>query len=381
MSSPASTTTSAATDRHWLDRAAALAVRGHGGVSPNPLVGCVIVDQRGDKVGEGHHRRCGGDHAEVRALTQAGSKARGATLYVTLEPCAHVGRTPACVDAITRAGVVRVVFGVRDLHHEASGGADALRAAGIAVTHLPSDAAMDVTAPFLWNLKTGLPWITAKWAKSIDGRIATRTGDSQWFSGVRARALVHRERGRVDAILTGMGTVRSDDPLLTARSVRTKRLAKRVIIAPRGDLPLDSALVRSASETPVIMACLPTVTGDVVEPLEERGVTVHRGVPEGTRLNLRETLRDIGAAHDIRTVLAEAGPGLISSLLDADLVREIAVFVAPLLVGDDQAPPPIRGFAPATVSAATRLTLRGQYRRGDDILVRYGVPVRPNSAG
>jgi len=240
---------------------------------------------------------------------------------------------------------------------------------------------MDVTAPFLWNLKTGLPWITAKWAQSIDGRIATRTGDSQWFSGARARALVHRERGRVDAVLTGMGTVRSDDPLLTARSVRTKRLAKRVIIAPRGDLPLDSALVRSASETPVIMACLPTVTGDVVEPLEERGVTVHRGVPEGTRLNLRETLRDIGAAHDIRTVLAEAGPGLISSLLDADLVREIAVFVAPLLVGDDQAPPPIRGFAPATVSAATRLTLRGQYRRGDDILVRYGVPVRPNSAG
>jgi diaminohydroxyphosphoribosylaminopyrimidine deaminase/5-amino-6-(5-phosphoribosylamino)uracil reductase len=302
-------------------------------------------------------------------------------MYVTLEPCTHEGRTPACTGAIARAGIARVVYGVSDPHPEASGGAAVLREAGIEVTHLPTKAATDVTDPFLWNLRTGLPWMTAKWAQSIDGRIATRTGDSQWFSGTRARSLVHRERGRVDAILTGMGTVRSDDPLLTARNVRCKRIAKRVIIAPRGDLPLESALVRSAREVPVILACLPTVTTEVLGPLESRGVIVHRGVPEGTRLNLRDTIRDIAAAHDIGTVLAEAGPGLISSLLDADLVREIAVFVAPLLVGDDQAPPPIRGFAPAAVSAVTRLTLRGQYRRGDDMLVRYGVPERPNSAG
>jgi diaminohydroxyphosphoribosylaminopyrimidine deaminase/5-amino-6-(5-phosphoribosylamino)uracil reductase len=302
-------------------------------------------------------------------------------MYVTLEPCSHQGRTPPCVDAIIRAGIARVVFGVCDPTREAAGGGELLRRAGIEVTHTQTSAATDVTAPFLWSQRTGLPWITAKWAQSVDGRIATRTGASQWFSGDRARALVHRERGRVDAVLTGMGTVRSDDPLLTARNVRCKRIAKRVVIAPRADLPLDSALVQSARETPVILACLPTAAAETQQALKDHGVIVHKGVPEGTRLDLRETISELATAHDIRTVLAEAGPGLISSLLDVDLVREIAVFVAPLLVGDDQAPPPIRGFAPATVEAARSLVLRGQYRRGNDMLVRYGVPEKPNSAG
>jgi len=193
--------------RMLLDRAVRLASRGHGGAEPNPMVGCVIVDPEGRVVGEGFHARCGGPHAEIEALRAAGGRARGATAVVTLEPCAHRGRTGPCADALIEAGVARVLYAVPDPNPIARGGAARLREAGIAAERVRHAGADELARPFVKRMTTGLPWVSAKWAQSLDGAIALASGESKWISGGRSRAMVHRERGRVDAILTGIGTV------------------------------------------------------------------------------------------------------------------------------------------------------------------------------
>ncbi|MDG1838493.1 MAG: bifunctional diaminohydroxyphosphoribosylaminopyrimidine deaminase/5-amino-6-(5-phosphoribosylamino)uracil reductase RibD [Phycisphaerales bacterium] len=366
-------------DRRWLGRAAALALRGHGGAEPNPLVGCIILNVSGDPVGDGYHAHCGGPHAEVRAITAAGEQCRGGTLYVSLEPCSHHGRTPPCCDAIVKAGLSRVVFGCVDQDADAGGGQKILASHGLRVDHVPSSACDEVLSPFVWRKQTGLPWITVKWAQSIDGCIATRSGHSQWISGPSSRALVHRERGRVDAILTGIGTVRHDDPQLTARKVRKRRTACRVVIDPRAELPVDSALVRTIDEAPLLLVHGPKANRDALQLLHAKGVITHQGEMKGPRLCLQNVLAALSKKHDIATMLVEAGPGLIGPLLEESLVNEIAVFIAPLLVGDPQATPPLSGRAPADIAAATRLELRSRHTRGSDILLRYGV--NPKSTG
>ena len=366
-------------DRRWLGRAAALALRGHGGAEPNPLVGCIILDVSGSPVGDGYHARCGGPHAEVRAITAAGEQCRGGTMYVSLEPCSHHGRTPPCCDAIVKAGLKRVVFGCIDQDADAGGGRQVLASHGLRIDHVQSSACDDVLSPFVWRQQTGLPWLTVKWAQSIDGRIATRSGHSQWISGPSSRALVHRERGRVDAILTGIGTVRHDDPQLTARNVRKRRTACRVVIDPRAELSVDSALVRTIAEAPVLIVHGPKADRDSVALLHAKGVITHEGEMRGPRLSLKHTLAALSKEHAIATMLVEAGPGLIGPLLEESLVNEVAVFIAPLLVGDPQATPPLSGRAPADISDTTRLELRSRHTRGGDVLLRYGV--NPKSTG
>jgi diaminohydroxyphosphoribosylaminopyrimidine deaminase/5-amino-6-(5-phosphoribosylamino)uracil reductase len=358
-------------EQHWLDRAARLALRGHGGVQPNPLVGCIIIDAAGVVVGSGYHRQAGGPHAEVAAIKMTGDRAQGSTLYVTLEPCSHHGRTPPCVDAIITAGINAVVYAESDPNPQASGGADALRAAGVDVRQVSSTLCTALITPFAHRLRTGLPWITAKWAQTLDGYIATRTGHSQWISGERSRHLVHRERGRVDAILTGIGTVTADDPMLTARGVRARRVATRIVVDPWAQLPLGSALVRTAPTTPVIVLCLPTALPDRIAALRQRGVHVHSGSETTDRLNLTDHMKYLSAKHNIATVLVEAGPGLCTSLLKEHLINELAVFVAPLLMADEHATPPLHGIAPAAITDAHSLTLYAHHRRGDDVLMRY----------
>ncbi len=367
-------------DQFWLDRAAKLAVRGHGGAEPNPLVGCIVLDAAGVVVGSGHHRRVGGPHAEIIALQAAGQAAAGGTMYVTLEPCSHHGRTPPCTEAVIAAGITTVVYGEADLHPEASGGAGVLAAAGIETRQVPTSSCASLLAPFAWRLGTGLPWVTAKWAQTLDGRIATRSGHSQWISGERSRRLVHRQRGRVDAILTGIGTVKADDPMLTARDVTVRRTATRVIVDPRAELPIDSALVRTANVSPVIALCLPMAPMPRIEALRERNVYVHIGSETEDRLDLAAHLGHLSSEHHIATMLVEAGPGLLSSLLDAHLINELAVFIAPMLMADDQASPPLRGSVPATIAETHMLTLRTHHRRGDDVIARYLVG-RPKSDG
>lgn len=354
-------------DLAMLARAARLALRGHGGAEPNPLVGCVIT--RGDRiVAEGMHRICGEAHAEAMALARAGIEARGATVYITLEPCNHHGRTPPCSHALVAAGVARVVYAQPDPNPIAVGGAETLRQAGIRVDLVASPACDDLNAPFLYRLATQLPWVTAKWAQTIDGNIATRTGDSKWISCERSRRMVHRERGRVDVIMTGLGTATADDPALTARSGTARRTALRVLIDPQLAAPTTLRLLDIAT-APTLVACLPhLVHGGPANGLRERGVDVAALGPRG---QIRPLLEALVRERAISNVLVEAGGGLTGDLLREGLVNEAWVFVAPLSLGDVDGRRPIRGDAPERLSEARSWRLVSSRVRDDDVVLRY----------
>ena len=350
----------------WMERAARMALRGHGGAEPNPMVGCVILDAHGNFVAEGYHRRCGGPHAEIEALVRARERARGGTAIVTLEPCNHHGRTGPCSQALVRAGVARVAYGCPDPNPAAAGGGETLRAAGIEAFHLPCAGATRVTAPFLHRVRTGLPWVVAKWAESADGRIATRPGEPRWISSERSRAMVHRERARVDAILTGMGTVTTDDPVLTVRGTRARRVPLRVVWDPRLLITDDRALVRTAREVPVLVACTPeafAARAAHAEALRAVGVDV-RPVS-----GLRDLLRSL-AAGGASTVLVEAGAGLVGALLQDGLVNDAWVFTAPHAIGD--AGP--RSMAPMDATALAPLECIWNGVRGGDRVALYRFP-------
>ena len=360
-------TDTTAFDVAMLRRAARLALRGHGGGEPNPLVGCVLTI--GDRViAEGFHRRCGEAHAEAMALARAGSLARGATAYVTLEPCNHHGRTPPCSRALIGAGVARVVYAQRDPNPVAVGGAEALRAAGIAVEELRDDRCDLLNAPFLHRLRTRVPWVIAKWAQTIDGAIATRTDSSKWISSERSRRMVHRERGRVDVVMTGIGTAKADDPALTARHGRVRRRALRLLIDPTLAAPRELQLL-DATQAPTLVACLPDhVHGGPANGLRERGVDVAGLGPRG---EIRPLLEALVRERGISTVLVEAGGGLVGDLLREDLVQEAWVFLSPCTLGDVEARRPIRGDAPESIRDARRWTLVDHRVRGGDLALRY----------
>ena len=270
-----------------LELAARAASRSAGHVEPNPMVGAVLV-RAGRVIGIGHHRVYGGLHAEREAIANCraqGNDPRGATLYCTLEPCCHTGKQPPCTEAAIEAGIARVVYARPDPHEVSGGGHAVLEKAGIP-TGLSgeSENATRLSDPFVMGVKSGRPWVIVKWAQTIDGRIATRTGESQWISSARSRARVHRLRGRVDAILTGSGTVMADDPMLNARGARVRRVARRVVIDTDLETPLESKLVRSAGDYPTLIACSKElVTADICaarrDALEAAGVEL-LGVPE-----------------------------------------------------------------------------------------------------
>ncbi|MCP4937586.1 MAG: bifunctional diaminohydroxyphosphoribosylaminopyrimidine deaminase/5-amino-6-(5-phosphoribosylamino)uracil reductase RibD, partial [Phycisphaeraceae bacterium] len=264
-------------DRSMLERAVRTALRGHGEAEPNPSVGCVIADAAGRVVGEGRTTRPGGPHGEIVALRQAGTAARGGVAWTTLEPCNHHGRTPPCVDALIEAGIARLVVGSVETNEVASGGIARLRDAGIEVEiRSDVDAVRRLHAGFHRRVSTGRPWVVAKWAETFDGALATPPGVSPWISGRRALRMVHRERGRVDAILTGIGTVIADDPRLDARDVRRRRTAKRIVIDPDLQFPADAAMLRTPGGE-VVIACRPeaaTSNPDAVRGLEAAGARI-----------------------------------------------------------------------------------------------------------
>jgi diaminohydroxyphosphoribosylaminopyrimidine deaminase/5-amino-6-(5-phosphoribosylamino)uracil reductase len=359
-------------DRAMLARAARIALRGHGGAEPNPMVGCVLVDATGAVVAEGFHRRVGEAHAEAMALARARSlgveRARGITAYVTLEPCNHHGRTPPCSEALLAAGVRRVVYAQPDPNRIASGGAARLAAAGIDVELVPSPACDELNAPFLHRIATGLPWVVAKWAQTIDGAIATRTGHSAWISNARSRRMVHRERGRVDAIVTGVGTAIADDPQLVARGVRVRRTALRILVDPALEAPTTLKLF-DPSIAPTLVACRPErLHGGPANGLRERGIEL---APLGARGEVRPLFEALARERGIATILVEAGGGLVGDLLREDLVQEAWVFVAPRTMGDTDARRPVRGDAPTSIADARRWRLLSMHRRGDDVMLRY----------
>ncbi len=341
-------------DAWHMRRALELAAEGQGRVEPNPMVGCVVA-RGAEIIGEGWHRRYGGDHAEVEALRLAGDRARGGTLYVTLEPCCHQGKTPPCSQAIVAAGVRRVVAAMADPFPQvAGGGLESLRAEGIEVeSGLLEHEARRLNAPYLKLLRTGLPWIIAKWAMTLDGKIATHTGQSQWISSPASRELVHKLRGRVDAIMVGSRTADVDDPLLTARPPGP-RTAARVVVDRRASLRSGSQLLQTAREAPVLVAAGSDAPEADRLRLTAAGceVLLCEGLTHQERID--SLLRELGRRR-MTNVLVEGGAGLLGALLDACHIDEVHVFIAPKLFGGTEAPGPIAGRGFAEMAAASEL--------------------------
>jgi diaminohydroxyphosphoribosylaminopyrimidine deaminase/5-amino-6-(5-phosphoribosylamino)uracil reductase len=352
------------TDDDWMRRALELAERGRGSVEPNPLVGAVVV-RDGTLVGEGWHERFGGPHAEVNALAAAGDAARGATLYVTLEPCCHHGKTPPCTDAILRAGIKRVVAAMADPFPEVAGHGHAiLRDAGVVVDGGIGEAvARELNRPYLTLLRLGRPYVHAKWAMSLDGKIATRTRRSKWISGDAARGLVHELRGRMDAIIVGAGTVRADDPLLTARPPGPRTAAR--IVLTTAELPTDSQLLQTAADVPVVIATV----GRVPDPSYDRtGIEVLELPAKDGRPSVAALLQELGRRR-LTNVLVEGGAAVFGSFHDAGLIDELHVFVAPKVIGGAAALPPVGGSGLETVNGGRPLSLSRWEQIGDDLYV------------
>jgi diaminohydroxyphosphoribosylaminopyrimidine deaminase / 5-amino-6-(5-phosphoribosylamino)uracil reductase len=355
-------------DLWHMRRALELAVRGQGLVEPNPMVGCVIA-QGAEIIGEGFHRRFGGPHAEIEALRIAGDRAAGATLYVTLEPCCHQGKTPPCTKAVLASGVQRVVVAQPDPFPEVQGGGiTELRAAGLTVDVGVLEAeAWRVNAPYLKLVTLAQPWIVAKWAMTLDGKIATHTGESRWISGPQSRQLVHAIRGRVDAIMVGRATAERDDPLLTARPPGP-RTALRVVLDTNASLTDDRQLVRTARETPVLVAVGPSSLDADRLRLRNAGCEVYvcNGDTHAERLN--DLLIELGRRR-LTNVLVEGGGRLLGSLLDARQIDEVHIFVAPKLLGGATAPTAVAGQGIAAVSQAMRLQTPEVRQVGDDTYI------------
>jgi diaminohydroxyphosphoribosylaminopyrimidine deaminase/5-amino-6-(5-phosphoribosylamino)uracil reductase len=357
-------------DEAMMRRAMRLAARGQGFVEPNPMVGCVIV-KRGRVIGEGWHRQFGGPHAEVDALRRCKESPRGATVYVNLEPCCIFGKTPPCTDALIDAGVKRVVAAMHDPNPRIAGrGLKQLRKAGIAVENGVMEAeASWLNAPFIKFMTQKRPWVILKWAQSLDGKIATRTGDSKWISGSESRKHAHATRGRVDAIVVGVNTVIADDPMLTCRDAPVKRVATRVVLDSRLRTPLRAQLVRTAKRIPTWIFHTPHAPGAREAALAKAGcrlikvplepLLVRRENPtRGSRASLSavslppllETLHTEGFSN----VLVEGGAAALGSFLDAGLADEVHTYVAPLLIGGRDATAALGGRGPARVNAARR---------------------------
>lgn len=355
----------------WMRHALALAAKGRGFVEPNPLVGAVVLDSAGRLAGEGWHQKFGGPHAEVFALAAAGERARGGTLVVTLEPCCHHGKTPPCTDAVLKAGIARVVVAMTDPFPKVAGGGIAiLRAAGVEVhVGLCEAEAVALNAPYLKLIRTGRPWVHAKWAMTLDGKIATHTGDSKWISGEESRRKVHELRGCVDAIIVGRGTVVADDPLLTARPAGV-RVASRVVISGSGDLPERCQLRATARDVPVIVY---TANAHKFAGWAADGAEV---VAFGDNaMSLDAVLADLGRRR-FTNVLVEGGAGLLGSLLDAGAADEFHVFVAPKIAGGAGAPSPVGGVGVARMADALALERVTFEPSGEDVYVHGFAPAR-----
>jgi diaminohydroxyphosphoribosylaminopyrimidine deaminase/5-amino-6-(5-phosphoribosylamino)uracil reductase len=353
-------------DRWHMRRALELAAGGRGRVEPNPLVGCVIA-RGAEIIAEGWHRQYGGPHAEVDALAMAGNRAPGATVYVTLEPCCHFGKTPPCTRALIAAGVGRVVAAMRDPFPAVAGqGEKELAAAGIEVEMgVLEEEARALNAPYLKLTESGLPWVIAKWAMTLDGKIATRTGESRWISSEASRRVVHDLRGRVDAVIVGSRTAQRDDPLLTARPPGV-RLAARVVVDSQAVLSQNSQLARTAREVPVIVAAAAKAPAENRQQLVSLGCEVLSlsGATHADRL--RELLAELGRRR-LTNVLVEGGGMLLGTLADLGQIDELHVFIAPRLMGGAEAPSPVAGQGVARVCEAFSINASQWRDSGGDV--------------
>jgi diaminohydroxyphosphoribosylaminopyrimidine deaminase / 5-amino-6-(5-phosphoribosylamino)uracil reductase len=364
-------TTLLQTDAVHLARAIELADGGRGRTTPNPLVGAVVVKD-GAVIGEGFHTAFGAAHAEVEALAACTADPAGATLYVSLEPCCHQGQTPPCTDAILEARIARVVIGSDDPTEKAAGrGLGILRDEGVEVVVAGGELAARarlLNQPFRKHARTGRPFVLFKSAMTLDGKVATRTGDSKWISGEASRRVAHQWRAECDAVAVGIGTALADDPLLTARVERVHRQPRRIVFDSEARLPLDSQLVRGAAEIPltvVISRAAPRLAADA---LEVAGADVIVATGENEPARVRNALSQIGGTG-ITSILLEGGPHLAGAFLDAGEIDEIRLFVAPVVLGGSHARDPLEGEGVERIAEAIRALTLECDRVADDVLI------------
>jgi diaminohydroxyphosphoribosylaminopyrimidine deaminase / 5-amino-6-(5-phosphoribosylamino)uracil reductase len=373
-----------------LRRALALAEEGRGRVSPNPLVGAVLTSRGGEVIGEGFHARVGELHAERAALAdcrERGADPAGATMYVTLEPCAHTGRQPPCTDAILQAGIARVVYASEDPTEKASGrGPGVLRDGGVEVvlaTGAEAAAARLLNQPFRKHARTGRPLVTYKAATTLDGRVAAPGGDSRWISSARSRELVHRRRSQCDAIAVGIGTALADDPLLTARPgeataatagepAPSEQNPVRVVFDSMARLPLDSALLASVDDGPVMVICSAEAPTRARDALTSAGAEVVIAPGPDPAARLAAALVELGS-RGLQDLLLEGGPTLAGSFFDADEIDSMMLFVAPLLLGAAGAPSPLEGRGASRIADGTRPLAVEHEPIGEDLLIKARV--------
>jgi diaminohydroxyphosphoribosylaminopyrimidine deaminase/5-amino-6-(5-phosphoribosylamino)uracil reductase len=360
------TTTSAEFDVELMRRALYLANKGQALVSPGPLVGCVIASSEGQVLGEGFYVYEQLKHAETYALEQAGKRAKGAIAYVSLEPHAHHGRTPPCTDALIKAGITRVVAPIEDPNPKVSGkGFAHLRSAGLEVSvGLLSREAERLNEKYLHFMRTGRPFVHLKLAASLDGKIATRTGDSRWITGVKSRAQAHELRHEYDAILIGAGTARTDNPLLTDRSQKGRRKPLvRVVLDEKLEISAESKLVQTADEAPVLVFTGNSVSSSASEALPP-GVEVVRDPANGREL--AKVLDELGR-REIQSLLVEGGANVAGKFLDAALVNKISFFIAPMIIGGRDAPTAIAGRGVEKLTEGIELQDVEVTQRGQDV--------------
>ncbi|WP_019884785.1 bifunctional diaminohydroxyphosphoribosylaminopyrimidine deaminase/5-amino-6-(5-phosphoribosylamino)uracil reductase RibD [Streptomyces purpureus] len=352
-----------AADIDAMRRAIALAARGLGATSPNPVVGCVLVDATGRIVGEGHHQRAGGPHAEIHALRAAGDRARGATAYVTLEPCNHTGRTGPCAQALIEAGVRRVVYAVGDPNPQATGGAETLRAAGTEVLGgLLADEAEAGNIAWLTSVRLGRPFVRWKYAATLDGRIAAADGTSRWISSPESRADVHRLRAEADAVIVGSGTARADDPHLAVRGIEGAVQPLRVVVDTDATAVKPGARVLDDAARTVIAVAEDLIPEETVHFPETWRLTR----APGGGLDIPELL---AALHQqgVRSVLLEGGPTLAGAFVAAGAVDQIVGYLAPALLG--AGPTALADAGITTISDALRLEVTEAVRIGPDLRI------------
>ena len=355
-----------------MKRAIELAELGRGHTSPNPLVGAIVVRDE-EVLGEGYHAAYGSAHAEVEALRACTTDPIGATMYVTLEPCCHHGRTPPCTDAIVAAGIKRVVVGSDDPTDKASGRSlGILRDEGIEVQTIDgelSHSARMLNQPFRKHARTGRPLVIFKAAMSLDGKVATQTGDSKWISNDRSRELVHRWRADVDAVCIGIGTALADDPLLTARTEGVTRQPKRVVFDSEVRLPLDSNLVRTAPEVPLVIVASRAADRGRAEALRAAGAEVVVAAGGTERERAIDGLDKLGALN-IHSLLLEGGPRLAGSFLDAREIDEMRLFVAPIAIGGRGARMPFEGEGSDSIADAQQAISVDVRMIDEDVLIQ-----------
>lgn len=363
-------------DKYFMKMALALAGKGRGKTSPNPMVGAVIV-KGGRVLGKGYHKMAGLEHAEIAALRDAGARTAGATLYVTLEPCDHFGRTPPCTNAIIKSGIGTVVAAMKDPNPLNNGkGFARLKAAGLKVVEgVLKDDAMRLNEVFVKYITTGLPYVTVKVAQSIDGKIATKTGDSKWISGEQSRRFVHKMRGWVDAIMVGAGTIIADNPLLTSRVAnRLKgRQPIKIIVDAGLNISPKARIFGSSSPAKVIIAASKNAPDNRANRFRTAGADVLKLKDKKGIINLIELFRELGK-KEITSILVEGGGTLIGNLRDAGLIDKILFFVSPRIIGGKSAVSSVAGEGVSRISESLKLNDVRYKRFGDDLLVEGRTP-------